>query len=595
MADLSRVELDRILATARVDPERFMAQALVIKNKALQMVPLRLNACQRKVHAALQRQRAAGKPMRAIVLKPRQIGCSVYFQGRLFVSMMAWPGARGLVLTHERDASQEMLGVGRRFIELMDEEVRPNATPTLNKIRFHDIPCSDGPYVLNSELTVDTATGKEVGRSRTINFVQASEMAFWPDAKRSLHGLLEAVPELPDTLVVLESTANGTVGPGQEFYDWWRAAESGDSSFVPIFLPWFLHEEYVAEVPPNMAYAPHEEEWAARFTLTPQQIAWYREKVRTKFKGDIEACQCEYPFTPGDAFLRSGGPLFPTSILVDYKTKAEGVPCTDGYTDGQSFTSRPNGQLRVWTPPELGVEYMLAADVASGLEHGDYSAAAIINRTTHRAVAEWFGKIDAVVFALTLFHLGKWYNWATVAIEVNFNLATQTELVDRLRYPNPYVWRVEDNLNGGYTTKIGWITNQRTRVALIDDMNYGLKAKMIGIPSVRAIDQLLTFDATAHESDDLAMAYMIAWHCHLRSRTREGFFPRQVVEPDLVMVTDPYQDAPSAAVRAAWKDRDRMLRGESGLTRASQLVTDVTDAVGPRDPHERDPFPEIPY
>ncbi len=66
---------------------------------------------------------------------------------------------------------------------------------------------------LRSRLKCATAGGRGIGRSDTLWCVHLSEYAFWPENGESkaetLAGILQAVPSLPGTMFVIESTANG--------------------------------------------------------------------------------------------------------------------------------------------------------------------------------------------------------------------------------------------------------------------------------------------------------------------------------------------------------------------------------------------------
>ena len=67
---------------------------------------------------------------------------------------------------------------------------------------------------LNSKIKVQTAGNAGIGRSETFHYVHLSEYAFWQgvDANapsKQLSGILQSVPNLPDTWVIIESTANG--------------------------------------------------------------------------------------------------------------------------------------------------------------------------------------------------------------------------------------------------------------------------------------------------------------------------------------------------------------------------------------------------
>ena len=81
-------------------------------------------------------------------------------------------------------------------------------------------------------------------------------------------------------------------------------------------------------------------------------------------------------------------------------------------------------------PPEEDTAYVIGADVAEGLKHGDYSSAHVLAVGDEtRVVAEWHGHIEPDLFAYELFKLGTWYNTALVLPEVNnHGLTTVTEL-----------------------------------------------------------------------------------------------------------------------------------------------------------------------
>ena len=96
--------------------------------------------------------------------------------------------------------------------------------------------------------------------------------------------------------------------------------------------------------------------------------------------------------------------------------------------------------VHVWEPPEEDTAYVIGADVAEGLKHGDYSSAHVVAVGDEtRVVAEWHGHIEPDLFAYELFKLGTWYNTALVLPEVNnHGLTTVTEL-RKLGYRR--IWR----------------------------------------------------------------------------------------------------------------------------------------------------------
>ena len=67
-----------------VNTKKYIEQFLQIRTKSAEVVPLRLNAPQQKLYAALAAQARAGKPLRAIVLKARQMGFSTLTEAMIF-------------------------------------------------------------------------------------------------------------------------------------------------------------------------------------------------------------------------------------------------------------------------------------------------------------------------------------------------------------------------------------------------------------------------------------------------------------------------------------------------------------------------------
>jgi len=87
------------------------------------------------------------------------------------------------------------------------------------------VPHPDGDSILD----ISTAGSVIGGRGLTLSFVHLSEAAFFP-GEDSFLSLLPAVSDGDDTFVAIESTANGRVGPGKAFYDFWNSAVAGKAA-----------------------------------------------------------------------------------------------------------------------------------------------------------------------------------------------------------------------------------------------------------------------------------------------------------------------------------------------------------------------------
>jgi hypothetical protein len=175
---------------------------------------------------------------------------------------------------------------------------------------------------LESGYAVGTAGTKAVGRSQTIQLFHGSEVAFWPNAPTHFAGVVQAIPDLPGTEVVLESTANGV---GGEFHERWQQAEAGIGDYEAIFIPWFWSPEYARKVPPGFVLSDSEETYRAAYGLTLEQMAWRRNKV-AELKDPLLFMQ-EYPATAAEAFQMTGHDSFikPAPVVAARKAVIDGI------------------------------------------------------------------------------------------------------------------------------------------------------------------------------------------------------------------------------------------------------------------------------
>lgn len=297
----------------RDDFPHYATKCLKIRTKAGAVEPLVLNRAQQHVHERLEAQRAETGKVRALVLKGRQQGMSTYIGGRFYWRVSHRKGCQVFILTHEQSATDNLFAMANRYHEHCPELVRPQTgAANAKELAF---PALDSGY------QVGTAGTKAVGRSKTIQLFHGSEVAFWPHAASHFAAVIQAVPDLPDTEIVLESTANGI---GGEFHERWQQAEAGVGDYQAIFVPWFWQEEYRR---PADGFVPDEEEaeYQAAHGLSPEQMAWRRAKI-AELKDPLLFKQ-EYPATAAEAFQTTGHDSFikPEVVLRARKADLEGI------------------------------------------------------------------------------------------------------------------------------------------------------------------------------------------------------------------------------------------------------------------------------
>jgi hypothetical protein len=280
----------------------FAEQLLKIRPKAGALAPFVLNAAQLELHRRLEEQKARTGKVRAIVLKARQLGVSTYVAARFYHKTISNAGLRTIIIGHEKRASTNLFQLVKRFHEHMPDDSRPSiGTSNAEELLFDKI---DSGYL------VSVATGEGAARSATAQVLHASEAAFWPDLPEQMAALMQTVPDIDGTEIVIETTAYGF----NAFHDLWRKAESGGSEFIPVFLPWSIDPEYRARLPENFSMTADESKLADLYDLDGEQICWRRNKISQLPSPEL-FCQ-EYPLVASEAFISSDFDSFITPGLV---------------------------------------------------------------------------------------------------------------------------------------------------------------------------------------------------------------------------------------------------------------------------------------
>jgi hypothetical protein len=145
-------------------------------------------------------------------------------------------------------------------------------------------------------------------------------VAFWPNASDHFASSVQSVADLPDTEIILESTANGI---GGEFHERWQQAEAGIGDYIAIFVPWFYSDEYRRPVPEGFRLTEEEQKYRDAHELDMQQMAWRRAKI-AELKDPVLFKQ-EYPATAAEAFQTTGHDAFikPEAVLDARKNTCE--------------------------------------------------------------------------------------------------------------------------------------------------------------------------------------------------------------------------------------------------------------------------------
>lgn len=255
-------------------------------------------------------------PLRAIILKARQLGFSTFIQSWMFEQVDRGRSKNALTLSYDEPSTNELLGKGKHVYR---NQWFPRATrrDSTQAIEFGDN---------GGTIHARTSGNLSAGRGDTYQYAHFSEVPMWADAGETLTSAKQAIALAPGTAVFIESTAKGAVG---EFYDAWRMAESGRSSYRPFFAPWFWDPAYALDFQSEdeanafgRTLNLTERRLQEAHGLSLGQLRWRRFKIADDLEGSEAKFRQEFPSTPKEAFLTTGSPVFNADMIAALEENA---------------------------------------------------------------------------------------------------------------------------------------------------------------------------------------------------------------------------------------------------------------------------------
>ena len=546
------------------DAKKYIEAFLCIKTKESEIVPFRLNSAQKRLYECIKEQQAAGKPIRIIILKSRQMGFSTLTEALIYYKTATRGNVNSFIITHKDDATTNLFNMSKLFQER--NPARPllknsNAkelifeNPTKNRREKERLPG------LKSKIKCATAGGKGVGRSDTLTNVHASELAFWPgEIAETYTGLMQAVPATKDSMVIIESTAKGF----NFFKEMWDDAVAGRNDYVPFFAAWFEMDEYRREWHGEQL-TEEEEALKTAFGLDNEQLMWRRWCIRNNCNNDMDLFHQEYPSTPEEAFIATGTGVFDNKAIIIRLRTMEESPRRGRFTyvetqerldrillQERRFTEDEKGEILLFREPEQGRPYTLGGDTAG--EGSDSFTVQVIDNITGEQMArlKW-QSCDEDSYAKQVYCLGRYYNDALAAVETNFSTHPQ-KVLEYLHYPKLYVREIYDNYEGRLRKSFGFQTNGLTRPVLVATMQEFMRSNLHLVHDRDTLQEMLSFirnekgraEAEQGEHDDLVMAYGIALMARASGQQRMDM-PEEKKEKKAKWTADMWEDYRNAS------------------------------------------------
>lgn len=539
----------------------YIQRFLKIIDKKGRIVSFLLNEPQKRLYGIIKGEWEAGRPVRIIILKARQMGFSTLTAAIIFWMAATASSVRCMVVAHKDEATDNLFQMYKRFYENLPEPVKPQLQASNAKELVFDTPARSRLRGLGSRIRCATAGGQGVGRSYTLKALHLSEVAFWPGKKaETLVGLLQAVPDEPGTLVIMESTPNGF----EEFEKRWDDAVEGqrqgrDGGYIPVFFAWHEMKEYRRKVPKGFARTEQEEELAQLYDLDDRQLAWRRWAIENLCGGDLELFHQEYPACPEEAFISTGRCVFDKAAIVRrieqvrmeaweygiFRIRYNSL----GRIAAFQWVPEKDGPVRIRKKPQKGVPYVLGGDTAG--TGSDCFAGHVLDNRTGEQVAVLHHPFGERMFAEQMYCLGLHYNAALIGVEINYS--TYPEMVlEELGYPNLYVRQRFDNFTGKLMDAFGFETTTRTRPIIIDNLKDVARQALETITDPDTLREMLTFiyddswkpQAEEGEHDDLVMALAIAHGIRSQQRSTVEAPEQEVRQWTQDMYDDYYRATP---------------------------------------------------
>lgn len=448
MPSLTELKQEARWRRYRRSAEQFIEECVYIQHPAGRRL-LALREAQRETLREIQRNR------RVIILKARQIGYTT-LMGAYALWLCLFREDQNIVLLSktERDAMDFLARIQFAY-NLLPEWVKnrgpERSANTLQKMTFSN----------NSQIE-SLPSKEDPARGRTVTLVVIDEWASLENPENAWASI-QPVADIGGSVIGL-STAKGW---GDFFHTMWVRARTGASTFKPLFYSW-------------RAVPDRDEHWYEN-AVRDLPFEWMRHQ--------------EYPENEDEAFIKSGRTVFDIDLLnsmpVEPGVRGDMWWSTEMRT--REFRQNPSGYLEMWLPPKMGERYVIGADVAEGLEHGDYSSAHVVQVSTGEVVAHWHGHIPVDQFADYLGQLGRWYNQALLGVEVNASGLTVCTLLQRESYPRLYYRRETDTRTHNVTNRVGWYTSRATKPLIIDELAMELRNGGLVLKDEETIQELKTY------------------------------------------------------------------------------------------------------
>lgn len=501
-------------------------------------IPFQLNYPQCRLYAEMAEQALAGQPVRIDILKARQIGFSTFIAGFLFIMTMFTPNFHCAVIADEKQHAHNIFRKYQYFYDHLDDSnpYYPEIVECAKQNKGALSPLTYKPTLKynKGQEYMETAkggsilevlvAGESAGRSDTYDALHLSECAFFQgNLLPTITAATQTVPAAKRTFIFLETTAKGF----NDYKRLWDEDYGNQGSYKALFVPWFENPAYRDELRP-MEKFPVLEDWMQErqehYKLDDSQMLWYWRRYLDSHR-DRDTMFQEYPFSPVEAFIATGGCVFGAENVATRKQEIyerNPIVKTGLFTfGGQAGYMKPTpidgdidrlkleriafrqtkGGIRFFEEPKKGEPYVLICDPNKEMNEDDV-AIQVIDNVDCRQVAS-FNRDDMMLdsIAYQIYCLGRYYNDALVSVEMGTETTVMNFLI-RLGYPKLYVRQKDasENYRESLSKSYGHVCSPLTRGRMLEMAKIAFNENPRIVSDYRTLCEMESFQRTRHES-----------------------------------------------------------------------------------------------
>lgn len=513
----------------KYDFEFCAATTIKIQDKETKRpIPLILNEGQRILVGEYERQRIAGVPIRVLLVKARQWGGSTATQCYMYWLQRYWyENWHSCIVALDQTQAVNIRTMYKNLIAKL-----PNWSDPVTFKRFEGTELIRIMPERGCRVQIGSAQKPDALRSFDFSLVHMSEVGLWKDTQEAkgddvAMALYSTVPDVPGTMIVMESTAKGV---GNYFHRQYLAAldnkKSGTVGIRPVFVAWYVDVRYTRKYTSRYYSASKFVDtwseynwWQWEQGATLEGIFWYNNFKKSHHWTDFQM-KSEYPTTAEEAFQTKSGRYF-TDDLLSWLHKNIRQPKFIGDIRGDATVGEkimenvklyPNDSLqtevlKIWIYPTDNAQdgkkvknrFLVTVDVGGRGYRADWSVISVFDRVSMASefgalerAALWRGHVDPDLLAYKAAQIAHYYDDALLVIESNTYETKNKKSDDAAVSEGDHTYTVLDTLGGIYenlyrrrttpdntadkaTRHIGWHMNKQTKYMAYDDYTVRLR------------------------------------------------------------------------------------------------------------------------